>query len=358
MNNALMFSYNKGIKISSNFFLIILQDKSNALGNYELPTNLIRKIRKINYPKLEYDVILRICDHIERPIEERENSDFSKNNELIVKCMLEINKEELFPIPWSLNDIFALIKILQYQKQKEHIFSNFKLEHNLLFYALSKYSISDKNKYFNKLCNILREILSLNNQEFNDLQKTYNSQTELKKLEYDEFILKKNNLSITLLDYYYYCKFSNDLDSLFEDLMLNKKQFPNKEIIENQNLIEDIEIFNIEDYDDELIKEKNKNENLEDKIDKLNSECPFQRAKGEKLYSVIFYTFDEKVLFPIICKNTNIFSDIEKLFYEKYPYYQHSDNEFLLKDNIINKNQTIEENKINDKDLILVRNKI
>jgi hypothetical protein len=291
MNNALMFSYNKGIKISSNFFLIILQDKSNALGNYELPTNLIRKIRKINYPKLEYDVILRICDHIERPIEERENSDFSKNNELIVKCMLEINKEELFPIPWSLNDIFALIKILQYQKQKEYIFSNFKLEHNLLFYALSKYSINDKNKYFNKLCNILREILSLNNQEFNDLQKTYNSQTELKKLEYDEFILKKNNLSITLHDYYYYCKFSNDLDSLFEDLMLNKKQFPNKEIIENQNLIEDIEIFNIEDYDDELIKEKNKNENLEDKIDKLNSECPFQRAKGEKLYSVIILYF-------------------------------------------------------------------
>jgi hypothetical protein len=63
-------------------------------------------------------------------------------------------------------------------------------------------------------------------------------------------------------------------------------------------------------------------------------------------------------LLNFICKNTNIFSDIEKLFYEKYPYYQHSDNEFLLKDNIINKNQTIEENKINDKDLILVRNKI
>ena len=94
--------------------------------------------------------------------------------------MLEINKEKLFPTPWASNDIFSLIKILQYQKKKEYIFSNFKLEHNILFYALSKYSISDKNKYFNKLCNILREILSLNNQEFNDLQKTYNSQTELK----------------------------------------------------------------------------------------------------------------------------------------------------------------------------------
>ena len=149
--------------------------------------------------------------------------------------------------------------------------------------------------------------------------------------------------------------------------MLNKKHY-----------IDDHDTFYIEENDyQQLIKEKNKNKNknLEDKINILNedlktnkkedkklkelySEFPSQFEKDEKLYSIIFYTFDENVLFPIICKNTNIFSDLENLFYEKYPYYQQPDIEFLLNGNIINKNQTLEENKTKDKDLILVRNKI
>jgi len=190
-----------------------LQNDSNELGNYELPTNLKTKIRKINYPKLEYNEILGICNKIEREALDfffcgrqiSEISNCSKNNELIVKCMLEINKEKLFPNPWTIKDIVALIKILQYQKNKNKIFSNFKLEHNLLFYALFEYSINDKNNFFNKLCKILQEILSLNNQEFNDLKTTYHSQTQLIEIEND-LILRKNNLSITLRTLYFFRK--------------------------------------------------------------------------------------------------------------------------------------------------------
>ena len=111
--------------------------------------------------------------------------------------MIQINKENIFKEqPWSLRDVTKLIKRLQYQKGKENNFLNFELQHNILFYALSRYTINDKNKYLDKFCDILtkEETLNLDNNKINDLKETFKSETILIEEENDEkisFFLKK-----------------------------------------------------------------------------------------------------------------------------------------------------------------------
>ena len=56
--------------------------------------------------------------------------------------------------------------------------------------------------------------------------------------------------------------------------------------------------------------------------------------------------------FDIISKNTDKFSKIEAILYEKYPQYVDSENFFLVNGNRINRNRSLQENKINNNDVI------
>ena len=134
---------NKEFKISSSFFLIICQNNIGIVGRTELPPSLMKKIRKINYPELEVEDVKKICNDIDKFLcneNEEQNMIGKDQSEKIGQCMIEINKSKIFPDPWSLRDVSKLIKRLQYQKLAENIFSSFKLQHNLLFYALSRYT--------------------------------------------------------------------------------------------------------------------------------------------------------------------------------------------------------------------------
>ena len=50
----------------------------------------------------------------------------------------------------------------------------------------------------------------------------------------------------------------------------------------------------------------------------MNERYPIKLLEGEKLMTVIFTSVDQKVLYSVICKNTDLFSDIEKLLYKEY----------------------------------------
>jgi hypothetical protein len=87
------------------------------------------------------------------------------------------------------------------------MFQNFQLQHNLLFYALSKYK--NKNKYLDDFCKILKknETLKLDDTKINDLKETFNSETVLLEEEKENLIkfnLKKkrfNNYLISRCNY-------------------------------------------------------------------------------------------------------------------------------------------------------------
>ena len=97
----------------------------------------------------------------------------------------------------------------------------------------------------------------------------------------------------------------------------------------------------------ELVKELREKE-----IKSLKSAFPFEIKQGEKLMSVIFISTDQKIHHSFICKNTDIFTDLEKSLYDIFPEYAESENYFLLSGSKINKYKSLEYNNIKDSDII------
>ena len=125
----------------------------------------------------------------------------------------------------------------------------------------------------------------------------------------------------------------------------------------------------------ELNKYKSKTENNENKLSKDNqnnnvinsilekdkeikelrlklSRFPIQLEEGEKLISVIFESSDQKVHYSIICKNTSKFSIIEGKLYEEYNDYEELETFFTVNGRRINRNKTLDENKIKNNDIL------
>ena len=99
----------------------------------------------------------------------------------------------------------------------------------------------------------------------------------------------------------------------------------------------------------EEIKEKDK------EIKEIKSRYPFELKEGEKLMSIIFISVDHNIHYSIICKTTDIFNYMENKLYDKYPKYRELNSFFLCGSNLINKYKSIEENKIKDCDIIILK---
>jgi len=97
----------------------------------------------------------------------------------------------------------------------------------------------------------------------------------------------------------------------------------------------------------------NKKNELENEIKLFKSYCKF--SEKEKLISIQFISVNKKINFNIIAKNTDKFSKIEAILYEKYPKYDNSKNFFLVNGNKINKNKSLKDNKIKNNDIITLQ---
>ena len=84
------------------------------------------------------------------------------------------------------------------------------------------------------------------------------------------------------------------------------------------------------------------------------SRYPFQLEDGEKLMSVIFLSYDQKVHYSIICKNTDKFSYIEGKLYEEYPDYEELETYFTVNGKRISRHKSLDDNKIRGGDNILL----
>ena len=102
---------------------------------------------------------------------------------------------------------------------------------------------------------------------------------------------------------------------------------------------------------------------LKNEIDKKDKEInelkiklaryPFELYEEEKIITVIFSSSDESIISPILCKNTNKFSEVIAKFYEKFPECK-GDNYFKANNNIIEKNKNMIQNKIDDGTIIII----
>ena len=92
-----------------------------------------------------------------------------------------------------------------------------------------------------------------------------------------------------------------------------------------------------------------------DEIVEFKSVFSFDLEKEEKIISIIFISEEENICHSIICKNTDIFTKVESLFYNEYPEYLESDNFFLINGVKINRFKSLIDNKIKNSDIINIR---
>ena len=75
-------------------------------------------------------------------------------------------------------------------------------------------------------------------------------------------------------------------------------------------------------------------------------------SEGEKLIKINFVSSSQDVYYSMITKNTENFSKLEITLYQKYPRYLDSENYFIVNGTKINRNRTLEQNKIKNNDVI------
>ena len=137
----------------------------------------------------------------------------------------------------------------------------------------------------------------------------------------------------------------------------------NKELTEKENIIIDIinnqkfEKFpkEISDSKEELYKIIVEKDNEIKELKLKLSRYPMELKEGEKLMTVNFITIDSKIKnYSIICKNTDIFNNIEKKLYEDYKEYYDTENYFTVNEKKINRFKNLEENNIHNNDVIIL----
>ena len=158
----------------------------------------------------------------------------------------------------------------------------------------------------------------------------------------------------------------NSIDNNIENTILIKKQnedYKNK-INELENKIKKLEII-IKEKDNiinkynkkkEIKNITNNNNNDINKIKELEKEIEKYKnyflLPGQKLITIKFISTDQNIDFETFAQITDQFSKLERFLYQKYPKYKDTENFFLVNGKKLNRNRTLEENKIKDNDIL------
>ena len=162
-------------------------------------------------------------------------------------------------------------------------------------------------------------------------------------------IIKINNPSSENKNNEYINKI-NELELKIKELELKIKEkdiIINEEKIKNENLNKKIK---------ELENKSNNNLEINNIIELENEIKLFRKynnfSEGEKLISIKFASEKQDIDYSIIIKNTELFSKIETMLYNKYPKYTETENYFLANGNKVNTHKTLEKNNIKNNDII------
>jgi len=89
-------------------------------------------------------------------------------------------------------------------------------------------------------------------------------------------------------------------------------------------------------------------------VNALNSSISFRLCGKEKLISIIIINHELGIEYPIICKNTHKFNEVENILYNKFPKCKKTENYFLFGGIKFNKSLTLDENNIKNGDIIIM----
>ena len=140
-------------------------------------------------------------------------------------------------------------------------------------------------------------------------------------------------------------KLSKENTNLKQQIAELKSQLQNNS--QNKNNIQNNSYHNLINM---LKQREEKINNLKEKIKRY----PCILEKNENLMAIIFYSVDQKVHYPMICKNTDTIHKLEERLYEIYPYLTERENYFLCKGTVMNKFLSFEKCKIKNGDILLL----
>ena len=236
-----------------------------------------------------------------------------------------------------------------------YINENNKLKNKINILEKEKKDIQSKNSkdlevYQNVINKVTQQINKLEKENSN-IQLTFNNKLEILKEENDKLknkinILEKENQETKIL--YLTEKEKSNI------IIANDDEKGQESIVKLK--------INIREKEERIAILEKTNKNLIESIDEnkkiLNSikgRLSFDIKEGEKLMCVVFRTGDQSIIQPIMCKNKQKFNEVENLLYEKCPQFKESENYFLANGNKVNKSKTLEENKIKDDEILLLK---
>ena len=169
-------------------------------------------------------------------------------------------------------------------------------------------------------------------------EKLDNIKKQYEELFKEEISKAKKLLIQTLID-----NIKNITDD-YNELYKIKEDELNKKI--NEILIK-LNLY-INEY---MIKNKVKEENIKNMKDTI-SRFPFILFDNEYIILLIIMTKDEKVIYSIMCKNTDKLNKIENKFYQEFPEYLWNKGNFFNNNNLLDGDKTLEDNKLKNNDII------
>ena len=251
-------------------------------------------------------------------------------------------------------------KISPFPTEGEYVFFPFS---SFVIRNIEKVNLDNENIYYEIILNYLgcnnsfKELLFNTYFSSNDLNKDLNN----KKVIDDQNELKKKieELNNEILDLNNKLKQEKNLNNKLTEKIKNLENIIEKE--KEKNSIKNDSNIN-ENYNKDKIIELCEEIRLKDKeiraLQEQRSRFPFELLEGEKIMSIIINSEDENIQYSIICKNKDIFNKIEDIFYEKYAQYRSTKeiNLFTLNGKKIDRYKTLEENKIENHSIIILKN--
>ena len=151
-----------------------------------------------------------------------------------------------------------------------------------------------------------------------DLEKNTNKKLYLRAIKSEKKVLEEQNKNDLLKQKV------EELEKLLEEKEKNIKEKNEEKIkilIEKQ-----IELDKLSEKYNKIIDGLNTNIDQKERenisLKRELSRYPIKLSINEWLISIIFLSSDENIEYPIICKNTDDFRRVEKLFFNKYPEYK------------------------------------
>lgn len=379
---------------------IIIQEKYEKISLECLPTDTVLQIKNMISEKKEIlpehqqlkfkDIILE---------DEKKLYEYEIKNHSLINLDNKNKKIRIWLSGRYDKDIDIDIKILEKCEEiKKYLWNNtlttaepykLRLYYNNILLEDEK-TINDYN-IENLDTVIVKQVPSEDDAKIKEMETTNKTlEDKIKELEKElaqknEKLMEKNQNNE---ESYQQNEMQKEKDNKMEELInkLNQFQTENQKLIEKNSKLEELitefktqkseniiqtekneKIININYKKDNEIKSTNNNNiNIREVLDMANlikkkdeeieelrtKTFPYNLKPGEKLISVTFILEKNKIYCSIICKNNDIFANVENLFYEVHQEYRKEENNYYCNNKKINRFLSLEENNIGDHDII------